>query len=343
METHLVTSEQHPLCLTWAHDYIHGEAPSEEYIAGKCNRKGEELLRIRFYDRRRKREYVSIYEVRAGQFEGEEFLIFEKPADFSYPPSGTAILRHLEGIVVFPATLRLQWAARDGLVVVAAAAIAEGANPNELDCKGELPLDALATAVRKAAGELLESFRLLATRDGGDKEDFVRTLAVLADLHEIRSRLLAAGAKDHGPFRQMVRDGNFEGAQAEFDKGVQIDAVTPNGTTLLIERILHRDAPATAWLLDHGADPDWDARRTLPVHFARSCPHINPDDSHFLVITPFSAACIAGFPEGIDLLLKAGSKFGWPEFVESYEIFDEQFFPKWVKARLQAHQIPPPD
>ena len=343
MKTHLIAPEQLPLCLTSARDHIHGEAPAEEYIAGTCNRNGAELLRIRFYDRRRKREHISIYEVRAGEFRGEEFLIFEKPADFSYPPSGATILRHLEGIVVFPATLRLQWAARDGLVVVAAAAIAEGADPNELDSKGELPLDALATAARKAAGELLESFRLVATRDGGDEEAFVRRLASLADLHEIRSRLLAAGARDHGAFRQMVRAGDFEGAQAEFDKGIQIDAVTPNGTTLLIERILHRDAPAAAWLLDHGADPNWDGHRKLPVQFARTCPHLNPHDSHFLVMTPFSAACIAGFPEGIDLLVKAGSQFGHPEFVEAHEIFDEQFFPEWVKARLQAHQAPPTD
>ena len=344
MEPHLVTSEELPLCLTWARDHIHGEAPAEEYIAGTWGRDNEDvLLRIRFYDCRRKREHVSIYEVRGERGWGEEFLIFEKPADFSYPPSGAAILRHLEGIVVFPATLRLQWAAREGLVVVAAAAIAEGANPNELDSKGELPLDALAIAASKAAGELLESFRMFATRDGGDEEAFVQTLAALADLHEIRSRLLAAGAKNHGPFRQMVCAGDFEGAQAEFGKGIQIDAVTPNGTTLLIERILHRDEPAVAWLLGHGADPDWDGNRKLPAQFARTCPHINPQDSHFLVITPFSAACIAGFPEGIDLLVKAGSKFGHPEFVEAHEIFDEQFFPDWVKARLQAHQAPAGD
>jgi len=344
METPLIDREEFPLCLTRAHDYIDGEAPSEEYIAGTWNRDGKEiLLRIRFYDRRRKHPHVSIYEVREGYFCGEEFLIFEKPANYSYPPSGTEILRHLEGIVVFPATLRLQWAARDGLVVVAAAALGEGADPNELDSKRELPLDALATAVLKAAGAVLESFRLLATLDGGDEEAFVRTLAVLSDLQEIRSRLLAAGAKDHGPFRQMVRDGNFAEAQAEFDKGIQIDAVTPNGTTLLIERILHRDAPATAWLLEHGADPDWDGHRKLPVQFARTCPHINPHDTHFLVITPFSAACIAGFPEGIDLLLKAGSEFGCPEFVWAHEIFDEKFFPDWVKDRLQTHQPPPTD
>ncbi|GEM_PF-5542288 len=71
-------------------------------------------LRIRFYDRRRKREHVSIYEVREGEFRGEEFLIFEKPADFSYPPSGTEILRHIDGVVVFPATLRLQWPIGNG-------------------------------------------------------------------------------------------------------------------------------------------------------------------------------------------------------------------------------------
>ena len=344
MEPHLVTSEELPLCLTWARDLIYGEAPAEEYIAGTWNRDGKDiLLRIRFYDRRQKREHISIYEVRGERGWGEEFLIFEKPADFSYPPSGAAILRHLEGIVVFPATLRLQWAAREGLVVVAAASIEEGANPNEKDRLGELPLDALAAAARKAAGAAIESLRLLATRGGGDEEAFVRSLASLAGLHEIRSCLLAAGAKAHGPFRQMVRDGNFEEAQAEFDEGVQIDTITPNGTTLLIERILHRDEAAVAWLLDHGADPNWDGRRKLPVHFARTCPHINPQDSHFLVITPFSTACIAGFPEGIDLLVKAGSKFGWPDFVESYEIFDEQFFPDWVKARLQAHQPPPSD
>ncbi len=301
---------------------------------------GEESIRIRFYDCRRKREHVSVYEVRAGQFRDEEFLIFEKPADFSYPPSGAEILRHLEGIVVFPATLRLQWAAREGLVDVATAAIAENGNPNELDSKGELPIDALATAVGKAAEKLLESFRQFATRAGGDEAAFTRHLAGLSDLQETRSKLLAAGAKDHGPFRQMVRDGNFIGAQAEIDKGVQIDAVTPNGTTLLIERILHRDAAAAAWLLDHGADPDWNGHRKLPVPFARTC-HLNPNDTHFLVITPFSAACIAGFPEGIDLLLRAGSKFGCPEFVEVHEIFGEHFFPAWVKARLQAYQVQP--
>jgi hypothetical protein len=136
-----------------------------------------------------------------------------------------------------------------------------------LDRKRELPLDVLATGTRKASEAIVESFRQFATCDGGNEEDFVRTLAMLADFHEIRTRLLAAGAKDHGPFRQMVRDGNFAGAQAEFDMGVHIDAVTPNGTTLLIERILHRDAPATAWLLEHGANPDWNGHRKLPVQF----------------------------------------------------------------------------
>ena len=344
METPLIAPQELPIRLTWTRDYLRGETPSEEYISGTWNRDGEEvLLRIRFYDCRRKQEYISIYEVRGERGWGEEFLIFAKSVNFAYPPAGVEILRQLAGIVEFPPTLRLQWAAREGLADVAAAAIADGANPNEKDRLDELPLDALAIAARKAADELLESFRQFATRDGGDEEAFVQSLASLANLHEIRSVLLRSGARDHGAFRKMVRGGDFEGAQAEFDKGIQIDAVTPNGTTLLIERILHRDAPATAWLLDHGANQDWDCDRKLPVQFARTCPHINPHDSHFLVITPFSAACIAGFPELIDLLLKAGSQFGHPEFVEAHEIFDEQFFPDWVKARLQAHQKPSSD
>ena len=335
MKAHSITPEELPIRLTWARDYLFGEAPSEEYIAGTWNRDGEDhLLRIRFYDRRRKRGHISIYEVREGPFDGEEALIFEKPATFAYPPGGSSILQSLSGIVEFPPTLRLQWAAREGLADVAAAAIAEGANPNELDRMGELPLDAVAMAARKAAEKLLGSFRRLAARDGGDEEAFARSLAGLAGLNEIRSLLLRAGARDHGPFRQRVRAGDFEGAQAEFDEGVQVDAVTPNGTTLLTERILHRDAPAAAWLLDHGADPDWEGRRKLSQELARACPHLNVEDSPFLVINPFSAACIAGFPEGIDLLVKAGSKFGHPEVMEVHEMLFG--LPAWVSARLRG-------
>jgi len=339
METHPLASEELPICLTWAHDQIHGEAPAEEYIAGTWKRDGEDiLLRIRFYDRRRKREHISIYEVRGDRGWGEEFLIFEKPAAFSYPPSATEILRHLEGIIGFPATLRLQWAARGGLVVVAAAALAEGANPNEMDGKGKLPLDALTTAAGKAAADLLESHRRLASRGGGDEKELIRTLAELSDLYEIRSLLLAAGAKDHGAFRKMVRDANFEGAQAEFDKGIQIDAVSPNGTTLLIERILHRDKPAVAWLLEHGANPDWNSHGKLPHSFRHACPYLRVEDSPLLALTPFSASCMAGFPEALDLLVGAGSSLGSPEVLSLYKIFADAAWPEWVLERIEAIQ-----
>ena len=335
METYFISPKELPIRLTWTRDHLRGENPSEEYIAGMWSRDGADvLLRIRFYDCRQKREHISIYEVREGPHTGEEVLILEKPAAFSYPPAGSAILRQLAGIIEFPPALRLQWAAREGLSDVAAAAIEDGANPNEPDRQDELPLDAVAIASLIMAAELLESFRPFAMHDGGDEEAFVQCLASLADLHAIRSLLLRSGARDHWPFRQMVRTGDFEGAQAEFDKGVRIDAVTPTGTTLLTERILHRDAPAAAWLLEHGADPDWGVQRKLPQQLAHDYPHLNVEDSPMLVIDPFSAACIAGFPEGIDLLVKAGSKFGHPEVVKAYDIFGKPFFPDWVNSTL---------
>lgn len=268
----------------------------------------------------------------------EEFLIFEKPADFSYPPNAKSILRHLDGIVEFPPTLRLQWASRDGLAVVAADAIATGANPNELDKTGALPLDALAMAARKAAEGMLESFQQSASRGGAHGASYSRILSQLADLHEINFRLLAAGAKPHEAFRQMVRGGNFEAAESELKNGLSVDAVTPNGTTLIIERILHRDGPAVAWLLDHGANPDWDCHGRLPKALVRACPYLRVEDSPLLVLTPFSAACIAGFPEGIDLLVKAGSKLGYPHVLSLYKIFAAELWAAWVIERIETLQ-----
>ena len=127
----------------------------------------------------------------------------------------------------------------------------------------------------------------------------------------IRFLLLNEGAVDQSAFRDAVRSADFETAEAELAAGASIDAVTLNRVPLLVERMLHRDAEGAAWLLAVGANPEWQqptGDAPVPVFITEALPHLRGRATEGFVLTPLSAAQLAEFPEGIEMLTRMGRK-----------------------------------
>jgi hypothetical protein len=222
-------------------------------------------------------------------------------------PSWGEVVEALHGMVEFPATDQLFWAIGEARMEAAAEAIDDGADVRATNASGLLPLDALAISF----GCRADAVRLIFVDQGRPKGAGEHLLAdKLRDMDELAMiwiMLLNAGAVDQSGFRDAVRSGDFETAAAELAAGASIDAITLNRVPILVERMLHRDAAGVAWLLAAGANPDWEqpaGDAPVPVFISEAHPHLRGRPEEGFVLTPLSAAQLAEFPEGIELLAR---------------------------------------
>lgn len=179
------------------------------------------------------------------------------------------------------------------------------ADPNVANLDGLLPLDAINLAL-SARGDLLKWHQ---ERQGAVKPDLETKLSdhlhQIATMHQIRQLLLKAGAIDQAPFRDAVRRGDWPNADRLLAEGGMLDARTLNRVPLLIERVLHRDEAAVRWLLAKGADSRWRFDRypnVIPALLLNAKPELRDRFSSKLVLTPATAAIVADWPLGLQIL-----------------------------------------
>ena len=233
------------------------------------------------------------------------------PGGGSGRPAWGEVVEALRDMLEFPATDRIFWAIGEARMEAAADAIEDGADIGATNASGLLPLDALAISFGCRADAVRLIFGHQGRAQDGSESLIADKLRDIDELAMIRIMLLNAGAFDQSGFRDAVRSGDFETAGAELEAGVSIDALTLNRVPILVERMLHGDAAGVAWLLAAGANPNWEqpeGTAPLPVFIAEALPHLRGRVEEGFVMTPLSAAQLAEFPEGVELLAREMQK-----------------------------------
>jgi len=207
------------------------------------------------------------------------------------------------------------------------------ADPNVVNLDGLLPLDSVNLAL-SARGDLLK-WHL--ERQGAVKPDLETKLSdhlrQIATMHEIRQLLLEAGAIDQAPFRDAVRHGDWPTADRLLAEGGMLDARTLNRVPLLIERMLHKDEAAVRWLLAKGADSRWRFDRfpnVMPTMIVKATPELRDRFSSHLVLTPATAAIVADWPLGLQLLRSHDPGIKLTRVLSDWG--DGELLPAWVGA-----------
>ena len=227
------------------------------------------------------------------------------PGEDSGRPAWGEVVEAIRDMIEFPATDRLFWAIGEAKMEAAADAIEDGADVSATNASGLLPLDALAISFGCRADAVRLIFGDQGRAQGGSEHQFADMLRDVDELALIRHMLVNAGAIDQSAFRDAVRSGDFETAEVELEARASIDALTLNRVPILVERILHRDAADVEWLLAAGANPNWEqpaGNAPVPVIIAEALPHLRGRVEEGFVLTPLSAAQLAEFPEGVELL-----------------------------------------
>ncbi len=229
------------------------------------------------------------------------------PGEDSVRPAWGEVVEALRDMIEFPATDRMFWAIGEARMEAAADAIEDGADVRATNASGLLPLDALAISFGCRADAVRLIFGDQGRAQGGSEHQLADKLRDADELALIRHMLLNAGAIDQSAFRDAVRAGDFETAEAEVEAGASIDALTLNRVPILVERMLHRDAAGVAWLLAAGANPNWEqpeGAAPVPVFIAEAHPHLRERVGSDFALTPLSAAQLSEFPEGVELLAR---------------------------------------
>lgn len=219
-------------------------------------------------------------------------------------------VEHLRDRVQFYPGDLLDWAIGCADPDLAAEALEQGADPNEPNAYGLLPLDALTISAGCRANAMQLLFESQGCQGATNEASLADKLQDLCALEMIRLSLLTTGSIDQTPFREAVRENDLQTAGEELGAGARVDALTLNRVPLLVERIQHQDEAGVRFLLEHGADPLWrnpvGGKLSIPVHIAAKNRLLRKRCGHGFTLTPATAAVLVQWEAGYHLLTEAG-------------------------------------
>jgi len=271
---------------------------------------------------------------------GRTELILQKDAQKKPDKRGPQVcdlLVELAEELVFAPTVILQWALIDLNPEFLAKAIAAGADVRNTLLEGMLTIDFAAAVTAAAATEVGRFFRNDEREyEWGEDFDSGCDAGFAGRAVVIRRMLREAGAIDPVAFRTAIRVRNFDYALSELLAGVPVNALSPKGLSPLVEALLRKDLTAVRWLLRHGANRHATADRRSRFH-----PQVDPglaehllDTNAMCCLAPLTAACIAGFPEGLQALLTEGTEH--PIAADYENLLNSCIPPDWALREIAA-------
>ncbi len=243
-----------------------------------------------------------------------------------------AIQDTLGEMIHFPSQLLLTWALLDLDVDATANALSKGADLFRPVLSEYYAMDLLSLAVAMRSQHALRFYQA-DERDYEARWSFeeIDSTDYPVRAARIREILSEAGAQDFAPFRNALKNGNFDLAKSHLLKEIPLDAQAPDGLTPLLAAIFRKDLACLRWLIHQGADcsvhaniQDW-----LGIEPPESFSAMWNNRSN---ISAHAAACAANSPEAFHILLnEAAYHFSNEDY---QEIMKHKDAPEWAKNAL---------